>query len=224
MVQLPTKALFVLKSLRQEMTQEYDVLHVHFYWNWISQCTGWPHQMSGTATFHTAFTICPGGMETFTSWMVKLRFFGTKKKKIKINPRLRLKSTKTQTLFCYIIYIQYYNVKYAPNYWAAFIEANKFRNNAFNKHLEWLKKTKKTWSPQMHFRTSGMLICQKTLPSPSPFQFLDPESSAKNNKSHANVVVWSFSAQFESAWSGNSPFRSICGGRWMVQTHRTPAC
>ena len=66
--------------------------------------------------------------------MVKLRFFGTKKKnKPKI---LRLKSTKTQTLFCYIIYIQYYNVKYAPNYWAAFIEANKFRNNAFNKHLE----------------------------------------------------------------------------------------
>ncbi len=45
----------------------------------------------------------------------------------------------------------------------------------------------------MHCRTSGMLICQKTLPSPSPFQFLDPESSAKNNKSHANVVVWSFS-------------------------------
>ena len=55
------------------------------------------------------------------------------------------------------------------------------------------KNKKSTLSPQMHCRTSGMLICQKTLPSPSPFQFLDPESSAKNNKSHANVVVSGFS-------------------------------
>lgn len=67
--------------------------------------------------------------------MVKLKFFWNKEKK-KITQDFKAESTKTQTLFCYIIYIQYYNVTYAPNYWAAFIEANKFRNNAFNKHLE----------------------------------------------------------------------------------------
>jgi len=66
--------------------------------------------------------------------MVKLSFFWNKEKKI--TQDFKAESTKTQTLFCYIIYIQYYNVTYAPNYWAAFIEANKFRNNAFNKHLE----------------------------------------------------------------------------------------
>lgn len=49
------------------------------YWNWISQCTGWPHQMSGTATFHTAFTYAQGNGNLYIL-NGKASFFGTKKK------------------------------------------------------------------------------------------------------------------------------------------------
>lgn len=89
-------------------------------------------------------------------------------------------------------------------------------------------------SPQMHCRTLGAFaptcFILRLLLTPSPFQFFNPESSAKKKTNKAMPISSCFMRIYgfhfiTRVWVlVTVRFRSICGGQWRVRIHRTPAC